>query len=144
MFVGHFERDLFYGGEAGEHVLSHGIEGVLYGEALMGGESSQEVFADIFIEERGGGGNGVIDPGDVTLGGEDAIGRLFKSSVSVSDIVFEAGVGGLQNQQVTDTGGESEAEAVFCDRGSMFFRAAVDKGMGMWGAVDGHSLPAVF
>lgn len=77
MFVGHFQRDGFYGGEVFENLFTHGIEGMLYGEAFVGGESMEQVFADVGVQAAGVGRQAVVCPGDVSLCGEDAVCCLF-------------------------------------------------------------------
>jgi len=73
VFVRHFQRDLFYGGEVFEYIFSHGVEGMLYGEAFVRGEGEEQVFADVGVEAAGVGREAVVCPGDVSLCGEDAV-----------------------------------------------------------------------
>jgi len=77
VFVGHFQRDLFYGGEIFEYVFTHRIEGMLYGEAFVGGESLEQAFADVGVKAAGVGRQAIVCPADVSLCGEDAVCCLF-------------------------------------------------------------------
>ena len=95
MFVGHFQRDLFYFGKVFQDVFAHGVERVLNGEAFVGGEGMQEIFTDGVIAMFGIGRCCFVDPGDVTFGGKDTVACLFQGGVFIPDVILETGVGGF-------------------------------------------------
>jgi hypothetical protein len=110
----------------------------------------QQVKPDVFVEAGkvllGGKVRlaGFIFPGDIAFGGEDPVGRLFQGRILIPDIIFEAGICRLQDQEVFDTGGDADAVSVLDYANGMLLRAAVEEGMRMGFTIEDHPAPAKF
>ena len=86
------------------HGLGHGVEGLLDGFAVVVGERAEQGFADV-------GANGVVIEvvaGVVPLcangGAEETVVGLFQGCQRVLDVAFEAGVRGLEYNEVFEAG----------------------------------------
>ncbi len=100
MFVGHRDLDVVDLRDGFECGLGHRVERLLDGFAVVIGEGAEHGLADvgadgIVIEVMGG-----VVPLGANGGAEETVACLFEGRQRVLDVAFEAGVRGLEDDEI--------------------------------------------
>src|ERR1700733_114503 len=142
VFVRHDELDLINLRCIFERALGHGVERLLDGFAFVVGKGSKQRLTDgcadgVEVKIVGG-----VPPLRANGGAEEAIPCLRQCGERVLDVAFEAGVCGLEQNEVVEAGEDVECASLCAfDAGGLAFAAASHEGAGVWLAVDGEALP---
>jgi hypothetical protein len=112
VLVGHEHVDLVDEVGVVERGFAHGVEGLLDGERVVLGEGGEhdfaEVGADLVEVDAGGDGFGGVGPLGFEGGAEEAVGGFGERGEGVLDVAGEGGVGGLEDGEAVEAGGDGE------------------------------------
>src|ERR1700722_9914142 len=142
VFVWHRDFDLVDFGYVRERTYSHRVESLLHGLAVVVGKGAEHGLSNFYANGFEVEGSGDVLPLGTDGGSEEAVFGLGQSGERVLDVAFEAGVRGLEQDEIVEARENMETSALLVLYvGRLKFVAAAHEGAGMRVAVDGEMLP---